>query len=471
MRILLIYPGWTQAGRLPGRPPLGLAYLAAALPEHRCLVVDQQLPHEPVEAISASFRPDVIGLSVSSWSLRQVQAMVQQLRRAHPGALYVAGGPHPTALPEETVLKGFDVVVRGYGEESFRELIEAVACGNSLETVPGISLMTRLGKIHHGPIRQHAKTLDQLSPPLYQALSLASYEWCSVASSRGCPAGCLFCADSHLFGRGIMLRDPEGFVSEIEMLRRDFGINRFYLIDEQFTYSQERATRICDLLIRKRLDIRWQANLRVDHVSPDLLKKMKLAGCISVSYGVESGSNAILRRVHKGTNRTTIAAAIEAAKQAGIRVKTSWIVGLPGSMEEQLESIDLMQQTEPNHIDVYLLSIYPGTPLWQTAEQYGIAVDRENIPFTAPEKLYTDRYRLEYLTKEQIVDVGLRIRAAMIARGYEVGDTAASSYQNGSKVITTFLESLKGSVDSDEPGPMANHMGSTDRQGAEKVHS
>ncbi len=450
MRILLIYPGWTQAGRLPGRPPLGLAYLAAALPEHECLVVDQQLPHEPLDTIGAAFKPDVIGLSVSSWAIKQVQAMLQQLRRACPDALYVAGGPHPTALPEETLLKGFDAVVRGYGEETFRELIEAAECGSSLETVAGVSLMARSGKIHHAPVRQYARSLDELSPPLYRALNLSSYEWCSVASSRGCPAGCLFCADSHLFGRGIMLRDPEGFVSELEMLHRDHGVNRFYLIDEQFTYSQERAMRICDLLISKRLDIQWQANLRVDHVSEDLLRKMKRAGCISVSFGVESGSNAILKRVHKGTNRAKIAAAIEAAKQAGLRVKTSWIVGLPGSMEEQLESIDLMRQTEPNHIDVYLLSIYPGTPLWQAAEQYGISVDREDIPFTAPEKLYTDRYRLEYLTKEQILEVGHRIREAMIVQGYQVGETGGSSYEGGSKVITTFLESPKGSVNGNE---------------------
>lgn len=449
MRILLIYPGWTQAGRLPGRPPLGLAYLAAAVPEHQCMVVDQQLPHEPVEALAAGFRPDVIGVSVSSWSFRQVQGLLRQLRQACPAALYVAGGPHPTALPEETLRAGFDAVVRGYGEETFRELVDALAGGRDLETVAGVSLVARAGEIRHAPARRYTRTLDQLSPPLYRTLNLAGYEWCSVASSRGCPAGCLFCADSHLFGRGIMLRDPEGFVGELEMLHRQHGVRRFYLIDEQFTFPKERADRICERLIEKGLDIEWQANLRVDRVSEDLLLKMKQAGCISVSFGVESGSDAILKRVHKGTNRSKIAAAIAAAKRAGLRVKTSWIVGLPGSLEEQLESIDLMRQTEPDYIDVYLLSIYPGTPLWQSAEQYGIWVDRDEIPFTAPEKLYTDRYRLDYLTKEQIIEVGHRIREAMLAQGYQVSETSAARTENSPKVITTFLESLKGSTSGD----------------------
>lgn len=450
MKILLVHPQWTPVNRFPSRPPLGLAYLAAAVPEHSSMIVDQQINQQPLEAILDEFQPDVIGFSLTTWAFRQIGAVVQQLRRHYPAPLYVAGGPHPTAMPGQTLQSGFDVVVRGYGEETFVELVAAIEQRADLEKVRGISLVIREGKIHHTPPRLYVRSLDELSPPLYGALDLARYQWCSVASSRGCPVGCLFCADSHLFGRNILFRSPESFVDELTLIHRGFGVNRFYIVDEQFTYYQERAMRICDLIIKRRLDVQWQVNSRVDHVSLDLLVKMKQAGCISVAFGVESGSEAILRRIRKGISRGTVTAAIEACKEAGIRVKTSWIVGLPGSLEEQLASIELMAQTEPNHIDVYLLTVYPGTPFWRDAEKYGIFVDRENPPLTLHEKLDSSRYHLEYLSKEQILEVGQRITQAMVAKGYRLAQMGEQDYDPESKVIHTFLQGLYHSGGADE---------------------
>jgi anaerobic magnesium-protoporphyrin IX monomethyl ester cyclase len=443
MKILLVHPPGGLVNRFPGRPPLGLAYLAAAVREHNPMIVDQQINQQPLEIIVDDVQPDVIGFSLTTWSFRQIREVAQQLRRHHPDPLYVAGGPHPTAMPGQTLQSGFDVAVRGYGEETFGELVAAIEQGTDLEKVHGLSLVTREGKVHHTSPRRYVQTLDELSPPLYDAVDPARYQWCSVASSRGCPIGCLFCADSYLFGRNILFRSPESFVDELTLLNRSFGVNRFYIVDEQFTYYPERAMRICELIIRRRLDIQWQANSRVDRVSLDLLRKMKQAGCISVALGVESGSEAILKRVRKGISPGTVMKAVEACKEAGIRVKTSWIVGLPGSMEEQLASIELMEQTEPNHIDVYLLTVYPGTPFWRDAEKYGIFLDRENPPLTLREKLDSSRYHMEYLSKEQILEVIQKITEAMVSKGYRLAQMGEQDYDPQSKVLHTFLQSLR----------------------------
>ena len=114
-------------------------------------------------------------------------------------------------------------------------------------------------------------------------------------------------------------------------------------------------------------------------------------------------------------------------------------------MEEQLASIELMEQTLPNHIDVYLLSVYPGTPLWNDAETYGIFVDRENPPLTVHEKLDSGRYRLDYLSKDQILEVGQRITDAMLAKGYRLAQTGEGDYDPGSKVIASFVQRLDSS--------------------------
>ena len=180
-------------------------------------------------------------------------------------------------------------------------------------------------------------------------------------------------------------------------------------------------------------------NSRVDKVSLDLLHLMREAGCISIAFGVESGSDAILRRARKGFRSHTALAAVLMAKKAGIRAKTSWIVGLPGTLEEQLEGISLMQTMEPNHIDVFLLTIYPGTPLWHRGEEFGIVIDKDDPPMTAIEKLGSDRYHLSYLTKEEIIQIVSKMEETMSKRGYRIISPGEEDFDPKSRTMTTFL--------------------------------
>jgi radical SAM superfamily enzyme YgiQ (UPF0313 family) len=242
-----------------------------------------------------------------------------------------------------------------------------------------------------------------------------------------------------LFGKHILLRSPQSFVDEIEWLYRERGILRFYLVDEQFTFDNARAKEICRDIIRRGLKIEWLVNSRVDRVSLDLLQLMRRAGCISIAFGVESGSDAILRRIRKGFRAQSALAAVRMAKTAGIRVKTSWIVGLPGALGEQLESIDLMRAMKPNHIDVFLLTIYPGTPLWHRAEEFGIAIDGNDPPLTVTEKLDPARYHLSYLSHEEIVDIASQMEEAMSSLGYRIIFPGEESYDPMSKTMITFL--------------------------------
>jgi anaerobic magnesium-protoporphyrin IX monomethyl ester cyclase len=387
MRVLLVYAALSlRLDRFPSRPPLGVAYLAASAKRagHECRVVDEQFEPDLLALIDA-YQPQVVGFSVTTWAAPRVLEEAAAIKRKFPEIVSLAGGPHATALPASLLQGGIDVVVRGYGEKSMLEVLEALEHRRTLANVAGIAYMAG-GTMVTTPPRADLD-LNDLPPADYGQLDLQRYRWCSVSSSRGCSVGCTFCSDSYLFGRRVSLRTPAHFVEELARLYSDQGVHDFYVVDEQFTLNEPRVLEICDLIGRMGLKITWTVNSRVDCVTREMLTRMRRAGCRSIAFGVESGSEKILKVIHKRITPAQVQNAVALAKQAGLRVKTSWIVGLPGSLEEQLKSIDLMEKTQPNHIDVYWLTLYPGTPFWETPEKYGIHFDPGDVPTTANAKL------------------------------------------------------------------------------------
>jgi anaerobic magnesium-protoporphyrin IX monomethyl ester cyclase len=444
MDMLLIQPRWGRISRFPSRPPLGLAYIAGALKGagYDSHIVDMQIDDTGVEGLITSHSPRLVGFSVTTWTYKQVLEEAKRLKRHFPRLILVAGGPHATALPGQMLDEGFDVVVRGYGEETIVELVRNLNRLDLWADIAGLSYKYE-GTVWHNPNRHPPDSLEGLPFPSYDLLDIGRYKWCSVSSSRGCSARCLFCADSHLFAKRVLLRSPQSVVAELEWLYKEKGIQRFYLVDEQFTFDNARAREICRGIIQRGMEIEWLANSRVDRITLDLLHLMKQAGCISIAFGVESGSDAILRRVRKGFRPRTALAAVHMAKTAHIRVKTSWIIGLPGTFEEQLESIDLMQAMEPNHIDVYLLTIYPGTPLWHRAEEFGIVIDKNDPPMMSTDKLNSDRYTLSYLSNEEILQIASKMEQAMLDRGYRIISPGEENFDPASKTMTTFLRHFR----------------------------
>jgi anaerobic magnesium-protoporphyrin IX monomethyl ester cyclase len=442
MRVLLVYPALSdRLDRFPTRPPLGMAYLLAVLRQHGHdgRLVDEQLEPD-LGGVIERYQPRVVGFSVTTWTAPRVAEKASALKRKYPQVVCVAGGPHATALPESLLRVGFDIVVRGYGEKILLEVLEALAGQRPLAEVAGIAFGENGAVVTTAPAAEPA--LNDLPLPDYDQLDLKQYAWCSVSSSRGCPSGCLFCSDSFLFGRRIHLRTPAHFVGELEKLYFDHGVRNFYVVDEQFTFQEARVLEICRLIGQRGLDINWTVNSRVDCVTKDMLAGMRAAGCRSVAFGVESGSEQILKTIHKGISPDQVARAVMLAKQAGLRVKTSWIVGLPGSYAEQLKSIDLMVKTQPNHIDVYWLTVYPGTPFWQHPEKYGLHFDPADVPLTATTKLASTSYYYDYLTKAQVLEVAEQMTTRMVNLGYKVADLDENDYSLDSHNIATYLRYL-----------------------------
>jgi hypothetical protein len=194
--------------------------------------------------------------------------------------------------------------------------------------------------------------------------------------SRGCPGACTFCGSPLFWGtRNVRFHSPEWFFEEIRTLAGK-GISHFYISDDTFTMDRDRVLDLCQKLIHAGLTITWHAISRVDRVDPDLLAMMRKAGCIQISYGVESGSDAVRKRLGKPVPNDVAVQAFQQTAAAGMIPRAYFIYGSPGETEHTIqESIDLLMQLQPLAAVFYMLVTFPGTRLYEQAKKTGRVTD------------------------------------------------------------------------------------------------
>jgi hypothetical protein len=228
-----------------------------------------------------------------------------------------------------------------------------------------------------------------------------------VTSSRGCPWNCTFCGSPRFWGRKVRFHSPACFVDQLELLYRR-GVTYFFFSDDTFALKEARVIDICRLIIQKGLRITWQAISRVENVTEDMLYWMRRAGCIQISYGVESGSEKIRRLLNKQLNTAQVRRAFDMTRRFGILPRAYFIYGCPRETEETIqETLDLISDIKPLSIIFYILDIFPGTELYRDFKARTGATDDiwlkkvEDIMYweTDPD-----------LSREQILAFGERLR-------------------------------------------------------------
>lgn len=352
MRVLLVSPPYHPDGYVAGRggrflkyvvnlvPPLGLLSLAAVLERdgHTVALHDAALATvEEIAARAREFHPDLIGISATTPSLRSARTAAARLRADHPGKTLVIGGAHPSAVPDDLVhLPEFDLLVRGEGEEPLR----ALARGADPATTPGMVARLPDGGLRYGPDPQRIANLDDLPLPAYHlipplreyiptAASCRAMPLATVMTSRGCPAHCTFC-DRAVFGQQVRRRSVAHVLAEIDWLVREQGVREIRFFDDTFTFHPEWVRELCAALARRRPRLPWTCLTRVDRADPDLFRVMHDAGCWQVLFGLESGDDAILTLLRKGTTVAQNRAAVRLARAAGLEVRGDFLVGVPG---------------------------------------------------------------------------------------------------------------------------------------------
>lgn len=366
-------------------PSLGLLSLAAVLrgQAYQVKIVESaSLGSSFSQTIDSILRenPQYVGLSCCTASVDNAARIARAVKEANPRILTFAGGPHITALPEETFQRypAFDYGIAGEGELAFLNLLAELEGGGGCAKVES-AIFRKNGEVVVNSRRPFIEDLDQLPFPAYALLPSFPQQYrppflnyqkgpvASLASSRGCPQVCTFC-DRSVFGNRYRYFSEDYLYALISLLKKQYRIQHLIFVDDQFAASRPRLIRFCEKIARGGLKIKWNCDARVDSVNPDLLKMMKRAGCWMISYGIESGSPAILAAIKKDINREQIEQAVHWTKQAGIRAKGLFMMGYPQETENTLqETLDLILRCPFDEINLSFLTPYPGTEIYQQA--------------------------------------------------------------------------------------------------------
>ena len=362
--------------------PLGILYIATLLREkgHSVQTLDPWAHDNHFVDKLAKFKPDLIGLSFLTTQYRRARDILARIRPLLPEARYLAGGIHSTALPEEVLRDlSLDFIVRGEGEETMAE----VATGKDLKDIAGISYRKN-EEIKQNPPRPPLALLDSLPIPDRTLISYEKYlippgpfrgTYCrraaTIISSRGCPFNCIFCGSSKLmFGFKTRRRSVANVIAEIDYLYQRYQIDGLYFLDDTFTLSPAWVEEFCERFKTENYKIKWGGQTRVNTVSFGLLKKMQEAGCCQIDYGVESGSDKVLKILKKGTSVEMIKRAFRLSHLAGLKPTATFMIGNPGEKREDIEeTLRVAKEIKPHHVKFFYLTPFPGTELFAMARE------------------------------------------------------------------------------------------------------
>jgi radical SAM superfamily enzyme YgiQ (UPF0313 family) len=330
--------------------PLGLLSLAGAVDRarHRVKIVDltllvrkRKLPFDHRFELAAARRLakrryDLVGFSAFSSTWHHTLKIIRELRRLSPSTTIVLGGPQATACDRE-VLAAFpaDVVVRGEGERSFSELLEALEGGLPLNEVAGLTLR-RDGEPWRSPDRPLIQDLDTLPAPAYDLVRVQGHPKAPLEVLRGCPYRCSYCSTSRYWQRQVRRKSVARVLEELRLLSERHGAGGISFVDDTFTLDRAWTLELCAALAQAGSEIRWLCSTRIDAVDDDLLAAMAAAGCAGIFYGVESGSERIQRSIRKGVKVSSVLDKLQLTAKHGIGVTASMMMGFPDETEDDL---------------------------------------------------------------------------------------------------------------------------------------
>lgn len=393
LSVMLLNPRATDYPKIQQKSyaPLNLLYIASCLEldGHRVEILDMNatlLDDAAVTAAVDGARADIYAFPYFSEIAKQNLWLSELCRAANPAATIVMGGPGASPIPIQC-LRQFpevDVIVRGEGEWTMRELAARVEQAEPLRGCLGLTYRAQDGSIHSNEHRPVETDLDQLPPPArhlvgdvyakgqYYALLEAERPVGGIVTSRGCPFSCGFCYNTV---KRYRMRSPENILEELTYLREKLGVRFVEFNDILFTANRRRAERVFELLIAERLDIRFAFKARAPELSDGFVGLAKRAGAVQIGFGVESGVQEILDRMHKKTTVEQCARGIDIVRRAGLRCHTGYVLGYPGETPDTIrQTVDFITRTKPTTLTIDVLLPYPDTPVYHEAKAAGTLV-------------------------------------------------------------------------------------------------
>lgn len=432
MKILLIYPPLINYSKyqicdLPEtvemdmqvRQPLGLMYLAAYLrrwTEHEIIILDtivEKMDYPQIKKIINREKPDIVGITAQTTSFFDSLVTARIVKENNKDIHVCIGGPHVNLYPKQTLsLPEVDSIVVGDGEIAFKNLLDSLE-RNKKEEICGVFFSDKDKYRQINPLSKeyYIYDLDSLPFPARQMLPFKKYFSLvsktslvtSMITSRGCPYRCTFCQLSY---DKLRLRSSVNVVDEIEDCIK-LGIKEFDIFDDTFNYSENRVMSICDEIISRGLKIKWSFRARVEKVTEKMLKKVSLAGCNRIQYGVESGSQKILDILKKGITLEQIENAFKLTREAGISTLAYLIIGAPGWNKDDYEkTLNFIEKIKPDYVTYSILKPMPGTEIYDWSLKSGYQKQDYWEKFARqPQKDFIPLLWTENFTTEELIEM------------------------------------------------------------------
>lgn len=407
--LLFIPPALTFKDRLDVNPlpPLGLGYLGAVLENAGievkivdCLmegwskrvevaenIIRVGLSFDEIEDIIRSCSPDIVGVNNLFTKQRENAHKIYELaKRVDRSIVTIAGGAHPTVLPELALSdKNVDFVVLGEGEDTIIDLIKVIEGKSDISALDGVGYKEN-GQIRIIPKTRFIMELDRIPFPARHLLNMEQYfglkashgtrrrkRFSPIITSRGCPAKCTFCSAHKVWGRKFRYRSPENVIAEMRHIKERYGIEEIMFEDDNVTLNLKRAEKIFDLMIEEKLNLVWDTpnGVAAFALNENLISKMKASGCCKLNLALESGNQYVLDNIIKKPLKLERSKQlIRYAKKIGLNVGIFLIMGMPGETKEQMwESLYLAKELGISSPFISIATPYPGSELYDICRE------------------------------------------------------------------------------------------------------
>ncbi|MFA4989450.1 MAG: radical SAM protein [Candidatus Omnitrophota bacterium] len=394
MRVLLINPGMdfskfgTFKRYMQPMPPIGLAYLAAALKKEGLdfRVIDDfadRIGIRGIIGILQDYPADIVGISCLTPSAPYVLQIADAVRQYDKKIKIILGNIHASIFYESILRQGLvDVIVHGEGESTFPEVVSALAQKKELQSIPGISFMLE-GKAIKTEERALRDKIDSLPYPAWEYFPVKKYGFLpfmdiakpalSVLASRGCVYKCSYCSLLYM-NNHYRQRDPLRVVDEIEYLVDKFNVKQVGFVDPIFPLYKKSGINFSLEMIKRGLNKKlvWICETRIDSVDKELLGFMKEAGCKRILYGIESGNQKTLDGVSKDTSLDLIRKNISDTRKLKIEATGLFMLGFPQETRPMMEdTLKLSRELDLDFAKFAITIPFPGSELYVKLTQAG----------------------------------------------------------------------------------------------------
>lgn len=413
MKVTLVNPptilNLRNLGTMKPSLPLGLAYIAAAAREadHDVTVVDAiaNAPYETwrdgvlfrigagVDEVVAAIPDDteVVGVGcLFSFLWPFMRDLLHAIKARLPHATLVCGGEHFTALSERSLREApIDIVVLGEGEETFVELLAALAHDKPrLDRIAGIAFR-RAGAVHTTPRRTRRRDVDQVAAPAWDLFRPDVYNAhdfslgmrlgfsIPILATRGCPYACTFCTSPNMWTQRWYARDPVLVADEIQLWHEQYGAVNFPFHDLTAVIKRQWIVDFCKEIIRRDLDIRWQlpVGTRCEAFDPEVARLMVQSGCEYLAFAPETGSERVRDALKKKLKTSALLEATDVAVAAGMHVTCYFMIGLPfDTVDDYADTVLLVRELAARGVEDISCHYYypaPGTQIYRELDARG----------------------------------------------------------------------------------------------------